>query len=341
MTAAAAGARYRPMPGWIVPVGLAAVLAALVVASLFAGTVAIPPRTIAEALLGRNQTVFDVIVWELRVPRSLLAALVGASLGLSGAVLQGLLRNPLASPDIVGVSATAALGAVVAFYSGLAAAFPLALPLCGMLGAAASVALLMALAGRNTSTLTLILAGVAVNSLAGAVTWLVLNLSTNPYAAAEIVFWMMGSLADRTFQHVGIAAALMIPGWALMASIGRGLDALSLGEEAALSMGVGLGRVRWLAVLGTALAVGAAVSVSGIIGFVGLVVPHVLRPLVGYQPSRLLPVSALGGAVLLVATDIAVRLFPLGPELKIGVVTALFGAPFFLVLLLRMRSTSL
>ena len=333
----------RLMPGavsvrWL-PVGLSALLAGLLVASLFAGAVAIPATTIAEALLGRNETVFDVIVWELRVPRTILAALIGASLGLSGAVLQGLLRNPLASPGIVGVSSSAALGAVIAFYSGLAAAFPLGLPLGGMIGAAGAVALLMLLAGQNTSTLTLILAGVAVNSLAGALTWLVLNLSPNPYAATEIVFWMMGSLADRSFEHVRVALALMVPGWILMASVGRGLDALTLGEDAAVSMGITLGRVRWFAVLGTALAVGAAVSVSGVIGFVGLVVPHILRPLVGYQPSRLLPVSALGGAVLLVATDIAVRLFSPGPELKIGVVTALFGAPFFLVLLIRMRRT--
>lgn len=325
---------------WMLPIVLAVVLAGLLVASLFAGAVSIPAATIAEALLGRNETVFDVIVWELRVPRTILAALIGASLGLSGAVLQGLLRNPLASPGIVGVSASAALGAVIAFYSGLAAAFPLGLPIGGMLGAAAAVALLMLLAGRNTSTLTLILAGVAVNSLAGALTWLVLNLSPNPYAATEIVFWMMGSLADRSFEHVGIATALMVPGWILMVSVGRGLDALTLGEDAATSMGVNLARVRWCAVLGTALAVGAAVSVSGVIGFIGLVVPHLLRPLVGYQPSRLLVVSALGGAVLLTATDIAVRLFPIGPELKIGVVTALFGAPFFLVLLLKLRTTT-
>ncbi len=323
------------------PVGLAALLAVLLIASLFVGAAAIPPATIVDALLGRNQTVFEVIVWELRVPRTILAALIGASLGLSGAVLQGLLRNPLASPDIVGVSASAALGAVIAFYSGLAAAFPLGLPLGGMVGAAGAVALLMLLAGRNTGTLTLILAGVAVNSLAGALTWLALNLSANPYAATDILFWMMGSLADRSFEHVGVAAALMIPGWLLMASVGRGLDALSLGEDAAVSMGIGLARLRWCAVLGTALAVGAAVSVSGVIGFIGLVVPHLLRPLVGHVPSRLLLSSAVGGAVLLTATDIAIRLLATEVELKIGVVTALFGAPFFLVLLLRLRSTTL
>ncbi len=323
------------------PIGLAGLLALLLFASLFVGDAAIPSATIFDALLGRNQTVFEVIVWELRVPRTILAALIGASLGLSGAVLQGLLRNPLASPDLVGVSASAALGAVIAFYSGLAAAFPLGLPLGGMLGAAAAVALLMLLAGRTTGTLTLILAGVAVSSLAGALTWLALNLSANPYAATDILFWMMGSLADRSFDHVGVAAALMIPGWILMASVGRGLDALSLGEDAAISMGVDLARLRWFAVLGTALAVGAAVSVSGVIGFIGLVVPHLLRPLVGYVPSRLLLSSALGGAVLLTATDIAIRLAATEVELKLGVVTALFGAPFFLVLLLRLRSTTI
>jgi iron complex transport system permease protein len=217
---------------------LSILLAILLVASLFAGVVSIPAEAIAGALLGQNQSVFDTIIWEPRVPRTLLAALIGASLGLSGAVLQGLLRNPLASPGVIGVSASAALGAVIAFYTGLAAAFPLGLPLGGMIGAAASVTFLVLLAGRSTSTLTLILAGVAVNSLAGALTWLVLNLSPNPYTATEIIFWMMGSLADRSFQHVHVAAALMIPGWILMASCGRGLDALSLGEDAATSMGI-------------------------------------------------------------------------------------------------------
>lgn len=339
MTAGTATIRLRSGSVPVVALSLAGLLSVLLIVSLFAGAVPIPAGTIAGALLGQNETVLHVIVWELRVPRTLLAALIGASLGLSGAVLQGLLRNPLASPGVIGVSASAALGAVIAFYSGLAAAFSLGLPLGGMIGAAISVGLLVVLAGRNTSTLTLILAGVAINSLAGALTWLVLNLSPNPYAATEIVFWMMGSLADRSFQHVGIAAALMIPGWMLMVSVGRALDALSLGEETALSLGIHVERVRWLAVLGTACAVGAAVSVSGVIGFIGLVIPHLLRPLVGHQPSRLLLVSALGGACLLVATDIAVRLFSPGPELKIGVVTALFGAPFFLFLLLKMRNS--
>jgi iron complex transport system permease protein len=271
------------------------------------------------------------------VPRTVLAMLIGASLGLSGAVLQGLLRNPLAEPGLLGISGAAAFGAVVAFYSGFAALFLLALPLGGMAGAAVAVALLLLLAGPTASTLTLILAGIAVSSLAGALTALALNLSPNPYAATEIIFWMMGSLADRSFEHVRMAAACMLPGWLLLLSTRRALDALSLGEDAATSLGFSVGSVRLRAVFGTALAVGAAVSVSGSIGFIGLVVPHLLRPLVGQEPGRLLAVSALGGALLLTSTDIVVRLLAPGPEIKIGVLTALFGAPFFLVLLLRLR----
>ncbi len=199
------------------------------------------------------------------------------------------------------------------------------------------MALIYALAGRNSSVLTLILAGVAVNSFAGALTALALNLAPSPYAVLEIVFWLLGSLADRSMDHVALAAPLMAAGWALLLVGGRGLDALTLGEDTAESLGVDLGRLRVLVVLGTALAVGAAVSVSGVIGFVGLVVPHLLRPLVGHRPSRLLAASALGGAALVLAADVAVRiLFPV-PELKLGVLTALIGAPFFFALVLRSR----
>ena len=323
------------------PVLLAGMLAALMAASLFVGSAAIGWQQIADALIGRADGVAEIIVWHLRVPRTVLAALIGASLGLAGAALQGLLRNPLAEPGIIGVSASAAFGAVIAFYSGFASLFLLALPLGGIAGAAIAVALLMALAGPGASVLTLILAGVAVQSLASALTALALNLSPNPYAATEIIFWMMGSLADRSLDHMAMAAALMVPGWLLLLSLGRALDALSLGEDAAQSLGFSVIAIRWRAVAGTALAVGAGVAVAGAIGFVGLVVPHLLRPLVGSQPGRLLPVSALGGAALLVATDIAVRLLSPGPELKIGVLTALFGAPFFLFLLVRMRRSAI
>lgn len=324
-------------PAWRLPAVLAALLAVAGIGSLFAGSIAMSPGELARALIGGEQDVLEIIVWQLRVPRTLLAMLIGASLGLSGAVLQGLLRNPLAEPGLLGISGAAAFGAVVAFYSGFAALFLLALPLGGMAGAAVAVAVLLLLAGPAASTLTLILAGVAVSSLAGALTALALNLSPNPYAATEIIFWMMGSLADRSFEHVQMAAACMLPGWLLLFSVRRALDALSLGEDAATSLGFTLRSVRLRAVFGTALAVGAAVSVSGTIGFIGLVVPHLLRPLVGQEPGRLLVVSALGGALLLTLTDIVVRLLAPGPEIKIGVLTALFGAPFFLVLLLRLR----
>jgi iron complex transport system permease protein len=267
----------------------------------------------------------------------LLALLIGAGLGMSGAALQGYLRNPLAEPGLLGISGAAALGAAVAFYTGLSAAFPLALPLMALAGAFAATVLVQALAGAGASSITLILAGIAVSSLAGALTSLVLNLSPNPFAASEIVYWLLGSLADRSMPHVALAAPFLLAGLALLLSLGRALDALTLGEDAAASMGVTLARTRLLAVLGTALAVGAGVAVAGAIGFVGLVVPHMLRPFVGGLPSRLLPASALGGAVLLLAADIAVRLIAPERDLKLGVLTALVGAPFFLWLVWRTR----
>jgi iron complex transport system permease protein len=278
-----------------------------------------------------------LILREIRAPRTALGLMVGATLGLAGATMQGYLRNPLAEPGIVGVSASAALGAVIAIYSGLAAVFALAAPLLAIAGGLASVLLLQALAGRG-AVLTLVLAGVAISSFAGALTSLALNLSPNPYAALEIVFWMLGSLTDRSLEHLAIAAPFMLAGWAMLAFSAGSLDALSLGEETAASLGVDLARTRLFVVLGAAVSVGAATAVSGVIGFVGLVVPHLLRPLVGHRPSRLLPASALGGAVLLVAADILVRLVTPGTELRLGVVTALIGAPFFLQLVMRARA---
>jgi iron complex transport system permease protein len=197
--------------------------------------------------------------------------------------------------------------------------------------------MLYTLVGRDGSLLSLILAGVALNSLAAALTALVLNLAPNPYAVFEIVFWLMGSLADRSFEHVWLALPLMLIGWILLLSSGRGLDALTLGEDVASSLGISVSGLRARIVAGSALAVGAAVSVSGVIGFIGLVVPHLLRPLVGSRPHVLLPMSALGGAALTLAADIIVRRIGTATELKLGVVTALVGAPFFLYLVVRSR----
>jgi len=321
--------------------GLAVLLLTLLALSLAVGRAPLDLAVAVTQWWRGEDTLATLVLTELRVPRALLALLVGASLGLAGAALQGLLRNPLAEPGIVGVSSCAALGAVIAFYSGWSVAVPLALPLGGIAGALLAVLLLYALAGRHAGTLTLILAGVAINGFAGAATALALNLAPNPYAVAEIVFWMMGSLSDRSMTHVVVAAPLILVGLGLLVTSGRALDALTLGEEAAISLGVPLARLRGQLVLGTALAVGASVAIVGAVGFVGLVVPHLLRPLVGHQPSRLLLPSALAGAVLVLAADIAIRTLPLGAELKLGVVTALLGAPFFLWLVLRLRDEAM
>ncbi|NIZ09127.1 iron ABC transporter permease [Pseudooceanicola sp. HF7] len=278
-----------------------------------------------------------LVMREIRLPRVLLALMIGASLGLSGAAMQGFLRNPLAEPGIIGVSGAAAFGAVLALQTGFAALFALALPLAALAGALVAVLLLVALAGPRGGSLTLILAGIAISAMAGALTSLVLNLSPNPYAAGEIVFWMMGSLADRSVTHVMLALPFTLLGWLLLLRSARGLEALTLGEDAAEGLGIDLTRLRWQVVLGTAAAIGAATAVAGVIGFVGLVVPHLLRARVAGRPGRLLAVSAVGGAAMLLAADIAVRLIAPDRDLKLGVLTALIGAPFFLRLLWQMR----
>ena len=280
------------------------------------------------------------VLWEIRLPRVLLAILVGAVLGLSGAALQGLLRNPLADPAIVGVSACAAFGAVVVLYSGMASLVWFALPLGGMVGAALSVILVYLLAGSRSSLFSLILAGMAVNAFVGAMISLVLNVAANPFAMSEIVYWLLGSFANRSMDDVAIAAPFMALGSVIVLTSGRYLNALSLGEDTAASLGFNGERWRWLVVGGVACAVGAAVSVSGNIGFVGLVVPHLLRPLVGHEPRRLLWVSALGGAILLVLADMLVQGISGRVELKLGVITALVGGPFFLYLIVKTRSTN-
>jgi iron complex transport system permease protein len=282
-----------------------------------------------------------VILREIRLPRTLLALLVGGTLGLCGAALQGLLRNPLAEPGLLGASSGAALGAVLVFYFGLAGGESLLLPLGAVAGSLLSLALLYALAGKSSDLLTVVLAGIAINAFTAALTSLVLNFAPSPYAALEILFWMLGSLADRSLVHVWLALPLMIPGWLLVIAAARGLDALTLGEETAASLGFAPRRTQWLVVTGTALAVGGAVAVTGVVGFVGLVVPHLVRPWVGHHPSRLLLPSFLGGALLTTLADSAIRLMPPGPELKLGVVTALLGAPFFLRLVISSRSAAL
>lgn len=328
-----------PRARLLLPAGLGLAVAILFFASIAIGYAPLDLGAAFGDLLAGRQSLPALVLTELRLPRAILGAAVGFSLGLTGAALQGLMRNPLADPGIVGVSGAAALGAVVAFYFGFSASFALALPLGGLAGAAAATAVLLVLAARGAGTVALILAGVALSSLAGALTALALNLAPSPYAALELVFWLMGSLSDRSLVDVGLALPFMAAGWLLVLMTGPALDALTLGEETAASLGFPLRRVRLLVVGGTAAAVGASVAVAGAIGFVGLVVPHLMRPLVGHRPGRLLLASGLAGAALTLSADIAVRLVPTRPELKLGVVTALIGAPFFLFLLARLKGS--
>jgi iron complex transport system permease protein len=315
----------------------ALLLGTLAVAALlaFALSLAVGPSGFGLGGLGEAT---GLILWEIRMPRAVLGALVGAALGLAGAALQGYLRNPLAEPSLVGVSGGAALGAVLAIHSGLSQAFALALPLGGLIGAAIAMLAVVALAGAHGGPVTLILAGLAVSGIATALISLALNLSQNPFASVEMVFWLMGSLADRSLTQVWLAAPPIVAGMALLLLLGRALDALTLGEDAARSLGIDVARTRLALVAGTALAVGAATSVTGVIGFVGLLVPHVLRPLAGHRPGLLLPASALAGALFLLVADLALRLAQPWTDLRVGVLTALIGAPFFVWLVLKTRA---
>lgn len=321
-------------PGRVTPAGLLIALSAAALAA-FVLSLGVGPAGFGFGAGGEANA---LILRELRLPRAVLGALVGASLGLAGAALQGYLRNPLAEPSLVGASGGAALGAVLTIHLGLTAAFALVLPIGALAGAAIAMLAVVALAGTRGGPVTLILAGLAVSAIATALISLALNLSQNPFAAVEMVYWMMGSLTDRSLPQVWLAAPFMLAGMALLLVAGRALDALTLGEDAAQSLGIDLERTRYAVVAGTALSVGAATAVTGIIGFVGLIVPHVLRPFAGHRPSLLLSASALGGATFLLVADTALRLLQPWVELRIGVLTALIGAPFFVWLVLRTRA---
>jgi iron complex transport system permease protein len=312
-------------------------IAVAVCASLLAGRVWLPPSSLINAFSSPD-TLASLIVQDIRLPRTVLALIVGAVLGLSGAVLQGFTRNPLAEPALLGVSAGAALGAVIAIYFGLAALSPLTGPAMGMVGALAACALTFAL-GRN-GTVALVLAGAAVSSLMAAGIALALNFAPNPYAAYEIMSWLLGSLADKSWMQVWLVLPFVILGIALLAMTGRALDALSLGEAQAQSLGINLARLAAMVVAGTAFSVGAITSVTGAIGFIGLVAPHLVRPFVGYTPRRVLLPATLAGALLLLCADIAARLVHTNPELRLGVFTSLLGTPFFFWLVVRIRKVA-
>lgn len=306
--------------------------------SLGLGPVRLAPGEVVRALAGQpDDPVHAIILFDIRLPRLILGVMIGAILGLSGGALQGLTRNPLADPSLFGAPQSAAFAAVAMVSFAGVDILSFLMPVAGIAGAFLSVLLLLAITGRNAPMLVVILAGLAVSSLAGAATALTMNLAPNFYAALEIAFWLMGSLEDRSFRHVALALPFIACGAALVLWQAAALRALTLGDEVAESLGVDVRRTRLIIIFGVALGVGAAVAVSGAIGFIGLVAPHLVRPLVGHDPARLLPASGLAGAVLLLAADCAVRLAPASADLKVGVITALVGAPFFLALIARQR----
>ena len=310
--------------------GLGTALLIVMLASLMAGRTWVP----IDAWLSGDLR--SMIVMELRLPRVCLGALVGASLGMAGAAMQGYLRNPLADPGLFGISSSAALGAVTSLYFGYAVSAIL-LPIFALIGAGLGMTALALLAGRSGSLILFTLAGIILASLTGSLTSLLISLAPTPFAASEIVTWLMGALMDRSWDDVKLALPLMAIGMAMLLAVGRNLDALTLGEATARSLGVNMTRLQWVIVLGIGLCVGSSVAVAGIIGFVGLVVPHLVRPLVGHQPSALLVPSALAGALLIVLADCFVRILPSTSELRLGIAMAVLGAPFFMYLLFKMR----
>ncbi|NYD91850.1 FecCD family ABC transporter permease [Sphingomonas melonis] len=311
-------------------IGLVVALLAVAALSVAAGKVWVP----WDAWTAADPR--SIIIVELRLPRTVLALVVGAALGLSGAVMQGYLRNPLADPGLFGVSTGAAFGAVLALYFGYAAQMWL-LPGFALAGAGLTMALLALIAGRSGSLILFTLAGMILTSIFGSLTSLAISLAPTPFVSSQIVTWLLGALTDRSWDDVKVAAPLVTVGAALLFATGRSLDALTLGEQAARSMGVDPARLQALVIAGVALTVGASVATAGQIGFVGLIVPHMVRPFAGHRPSAILLPSALGGALLLTLADALVRIVPTVSELRLGIAMSMLGGPFFLYLLIAMR----
>lgn len=312
----------------IVSAALAGVSLLLIIAALFIGPAPIGPAETLAALF-TDQGAATAIIRDIRLPRALAAWLAGACLGAAGAGLQGLLRNPLADPGVLGVSAAAALGAIIALYFNIAAVAFWTLPAFAILFALGATAALYALGAGRVSTARLILIGVGLSSFCGALISLAMNLAPNPFALSDLINWLFGTVANRSFHDIALAAPFAAAGLALMLTAAPGLSALTLGEETAASLGANLARTRAFVIAGAALLVGASVAVAGAIGFIGIVAPHIARSLSGQNPSRiLLPSMLLGGAVL-TGADIFIRLLPFDQELKLGVAAALIGAPGF------------
>ena len=315
---------------------LASVLALF--AACLLGSTPLDASRVVAAFAGGADAGDRIVVWSIRLPRALAAFCVGAALGLSGAALQGLLRNPLAEPGVLGVSATASMTATFALYYGLVATNPWVLPVAAISGAVLATAVIALAAVRTTSVVTLILIGVGLSAFAGAMMSLLMNLAPNPFSLSDMINWMLGSVTNRSFDDLLFAAPFLAGGCAILFASRRGLSALTLGDEAASGVGLNLRRQRVLVVLGAGLATGGAVALAGAIGFVGIVAPHIVRPWVGHDPARsLLPSAILAGFILVVA-DIGVRLMPTDNELKLGVVAALIGAPAFVWIAMHRRT---
>ena len=316
----------RPVPLLLLGLAIAIPL------SLLAGRVWLDPWATPNAAL---------ILGELRLPRAMLAVTIGGGLGAAGAAMQGYLRNPLADPGLFGIAPGAALGAVLSLLLGPTtfswAASAWLLPLFALAGAGGAMLLLALIAGRAGGIALFTLAGMMIASLAGALTSLAISLAPNAFATSEIVVWLMGALTDRGWPDVWLAAPLTLAGLVVLRLAGRGLDALTLGEAAARSLGVSPGLLQALLVAGVGLTVGGGVAVAGVIGFVGLMVPHLVRPLTDRRPSSLIVPSALAGALLVLVADCLCRILPLVTELRLGIALSLIGAPFFLHLLLKLR----
>ena len=309
--------------------GLIVASALLMLAAIMLGSTPLGTRHILQALMGQGSPGDAIVLWEIRLPRAMAAYAVGAALGLSGAALQGLLRNPLAEPGVLGVSASASLFATFTLYFGFSAISSLVLPLAAIAGALVATSFLAVVALRVNSVIALILIGVGISSFSGALMTLLMNLAPNPFSLSDMINWMMGTVANRSFEDILFAAPFLILGAVLILSSGRDLSAFSLGEEAASGIGVSLTTVRMKIVFGTGFCTGAAVAIAGAVGFVGIVAPHLVRPHVDHEPSATLLPSALLGGVILVAADIFIRVAPTIAELKLGVVAALLGAPIF------------
>jgi len=318
--------------------GLAAAGAAAIIAACLIGSTPLPLGRVLAALVGAASPGDTLVVWSIRLPRALAAFVVGAALGLSGAALQGLLRNPLAEPGVLGVSASASLAATFALYYGLVAVSPWALPAAAIIGALAATALIAFAAIHTRSVVTLILIGVGLSSFSGAAMSMLMNFAPNPFSLSDMINWMLGSVANRSFDDIALAAPFMAAGGGVLLAARRGLSALTLGEEAASGMGLDLRRQRILIVLGAGLATGGAVALAGAIGFVGIVAPHIVRPFVGHDPARSLVPSALLAGLVLVLADMGVRIMPTTNELKLGVVAALIGAPAFVWIAVQRRA---